>query len=237
MGSQGKEGVSLVVFSIVIPAFNEENYLGNTLDSLRSGMSEISDLKWEIIVVDNNSSDKTAEVATAKGARVVFEPINQISKARNTGAKLAKGEYLIFIDADTQVSPELLGLVLKKLKYYNCGGGGSTLVFDSNRNQIFFGSFLPKFWSLISIVLRLAAGSFIFCRKELFVESGGFSEKLFAGEELLFSQNLKKICKKRAQALRFYENIPLLPHQENFYGFLPFKFFCRFLFQPSFHWH
>lgn len=124
MGSQGKEGVSLVAFSIVIPAFNEENYLGNTLDSLRSGMSEISDLKGEIIVVDNNSSDKTAEVATAKGARVVFEPINQISKARNTGAKLAKGEYLIFIDADTQVSPELLGLVLKKLRYYNCGGGG-----------------------------------------------------------------------------------------------------------------
>lgn len=123
MGSQGKEGVSLVAFSIVIPAFNEENYLGNTLDSLRSGMSEISDLKGEIIVVDNNSSDKTAEVATAKGARVVFEPINQISKARNTGAKLAKGEYLIFIDADTQVSPELLGLVLKKLRYYNCGGG------------------------------------------------------------------------------------------------------------------
>lgn len=127
MGSQGKEGVSLVAFSIVIPAFNEENYLGNTLDSLRSGMSEISDLKGEIIVVDNNSSDKTAEVATAKGARVVFEPINQISKARNTGAKLAKGEYLIFIDADTQVSPELLGLVLKKLRYYNCGGGALQL--------------------------------------------------------------------------------------------------------------
>ena len=127
MGSQGKEGVSLVAFSIVIPAFNEENYLGNTLDSLRSGMSEISDLKGEIIVVDNNSSDKTAEVATAKGARVVFEPINQISKARNTGAKLAKGEYLIFIDADTQVSPELLGLVLKKLRYYNCGGGALPL--------------------------------------------------------------------------------------------------------------
>ena len=127
MGSQGKEGVSLVAFSIVIPAFNEENYLGNTLDSLRSGMSEISDLKGEIIVVDNNSSDKTAEVATAKGARVVFEPINQISKARNTGAKLAKGEYLIFIDADTQVSPELLGLVLKKLRYYNGGGGALQL--------------------------------------------------------------------------------------------------------------
>ena len=114
MGSQGKEGVSLVVFSIVIPAFNEENYLGNTLDSLRSGMSEIPDLKGEIIVVDNNSSDKTAAVANSKGARVVFEPINQISKARNTGAKFAKGEYLIFIDADTQVSPKLLASIRGK---------------------------------------------------------------------------------------------------------------------------
>jgi hypothetical protein len=90
---------------------------------------------------------------------------------------------------------------------------------------------------LISIVLRLAAGSFIFCRKELFVESGGFSEKLFAGEELLFSQNLKKICKKKGSSFEILREYPLLPHQENFYGFLPFKFFCRFLFQPSFHWH
>ena len=229
MGSQGKEGVSLVVFSIVIPAFNEENYLGNTLDSLRSGMSKIPDLKGEIIVVDNNSSDKTSEVANSKGARVVFEPINQISKARNTGAKLAKGEYLIFIDADTQVSPELLGLVLKKLKYYNCGGGGSTLVFDSNRNQIFFGSFLPKFWSLISIVLRLAAGSFIFCRKELFVESGGFSEKLFAGEELLFSQNLKKICKKKGSSFEILREYPVVTSSRKLLWFSPFQIFLSIL--------
>jgi glycosyltransferase involved in cell wall biosynthesis len=125
-------------------------------------MSEIPDLKGEIIVVDNNSSDKTAEVANSKGARVVFEPINQISKARNTGAKLAKGEYLIFIDADTQVSPELLGLVLKKLRYYNCGGGGSTLVFDSNRNQIFFGSFVPKFLVFDFDCFKISCGQFYF---------------------------------------------------------------------------
>ena len=71
-------------------------------------MQKINDFKGEVLVVDNNSSDQTASVAKSQKVKVVFEPINQISRARNTGARSARGRFLVFLDADTQISFELL---------------------------------------------------------------------------------------------------------------------------------
>ncbi len=70
----------------------------------------------EIIVVDNNSTDDTADIARALGARVVSEPINQISRARNAGAAVARGGFFIFVDADTQISANVLGQALRQLR-------------------------------------------------------------------------------------------------------------------------
>ncbi len=75
-----------------------------TLDALQKAMKAI-DMAGEMIVADNNSRDRTPEIAREHGAIVVFEPINQISRARNAGAKAARGRYLIFLDADTIISP------------------------------------------------------------------------------------------------------------------------------------
>lgn len=94
----------VIDYSIIIPAYNEEALLANTLEVLHKTMAEIP-LSGEIIVTDNNSTDRTPEIAKAVGAKVVFEPINQISRARNTGAKHAEGRYLVFIDADTLAPP------------------------------------------------------------------------------------------------------------------------------------
>src|SRR5687768_3226235 len=96
--------------SIVIPAYNEEKLLPATLESVQAAAAGFGARGWEheIIVCDNNSSDRTAEIARAKGARVVFEPINQIGRARNSGAAAASGDWLIFIDADSHPSRELL---------------------------------------------------------------------------------------------------------------------------------
>ena len=142
--------------------------------------------------------------------RVVFEPINQISRARNRGVIEANGENLIFLDADTMVSHELLKLALDSLDSQESGGGGSTLMFDSNQNQLIFGIWVPRFWSWISKTFQLAAGSFLFCKKEFFKKIGGFSEKLFAGEEILFSQQLKKECKKSGLKFLIFDEFPVL---------------------------
>src|SRR5262245_7900666 len=116
-------------YSVIIPAYNEEKFLPDTLTSIREAMAQMS-LRSELIVVDNNSTDSTASVAAKGGARVVFEPHNQISVARNAGAREAQGQYLLFVDADTRISAELLQSALKVL---NAGavGGGALIQFDS----------------------------------------------------------------------------------------------------------
>src|SRR5712691_9363869 len=96
--------------SIIIPAFNEEKLIGETLRRITSAGKVFSELGWEseLIVCNNNSTDRTGELAQAAGARVVFEPVNQIARARNKGAEVAGGDWLLFIDADSHPQPELL---------------------------------------------------------------------------------------------------------------------------------
>jgi glycosyltransferase involved in cell wall biosynthesis len=96
--------------SIVVPAFNEEKLIERSLQSIRDA-SSIFSREHEIIVCDNNSTDRTPELARAKGACVVFEPINQISRARNAGAAVAEGQWLVFVDADSFPSAELFAEV------------------------------------------------------------------------------------------------------------------------------
>jgi len=81
-----------VLISVVVPAFNEERLLAATLDSIKAAAQAFDGSGgWELIVCDNNSTDRTAGIAHAAGARVVFEPHNQISRARNRGAAAAAG--------------------------------------------------------------------------------------------------------------------------------------------------
>ena len=223
-------------YSIVVPAYNEESYLGEVLDVLKFGMSKIPGLKGEVIVVDNNSTDQTANIARSKGVRVIFESINQISRARNAGAKEALGRNLIFVDADTKIPFELLALALRKLEHEGYGGGGATLKFDSNQNQLFFGSFMPFFWSCISQTMQLAAGSFIFCNKRLFFKVDGFSEKLFAAEELLFSSQIKKVCKKEKLKFEILTSYPVITSSRKLSWFNPFQVFLALLIPVFFPW-
>ena len=79
-----------MIISIVIPAFNEAKYLPNTLKAIKNSNRVFNSVGWEseIVVCDNNSTDATSKIATENGARVVFEPFNQISSARNSAARL-----------------------------------------------------------------------------------------------------------------------------------------------------
>ncbi len=183
----------VIDYSVIIPAYNEEALLANTLKTLQKAMAEIS-LSGEIIVTDNNSTDRTAEIARAAGAKVVFEPINQISRARNAGAKHAQGHYLVFIDADTLASPELLQIALNNLESGTYCGGGANVSFDTPVG-------LPArwalaYWNTISKKFHLAAGCFVYSRRDDFESCGGFSEKHYASEEIWFSITLKRIAKK-----------------------------------------
>ena len=113
--------------SVLIPAFNEEQLIGSVIDSVNQSFAAIAPRSYEIIVCDNNSTDRTAGIALDKGAQVVSEPHNQIARARNTAAKIARGNWLIFLDADTFLSPALLKNTIEALETGRVCGGGSAL--------------------------------------------------------------------------------------------------------------
>ncbi len=105
-------------FSIIIPGYNEENFLPRLLDSIavaRSNFSGGAD-QIEVIVADNSSTDSTAEVAAAHGARVVTITKRCIAAARNGGARAGGGEILCFIDADSAVHPETFNAIDQAMK-------------------------------------------------------------------------------------------------------------------------
>lgn len=180
----------LLDYSIIIPAYNEAAELPSTLSSIRRAMEAVS-LEGECIVVDNNSTDSTTAVAQSHGADlVVQEPINQIARARNAGAAKARGRFLIFIDADTRIQPELLVEALHRLEETPCVGGGSVIKFESEVSAL--GRIGIGLWEHISRFTRIAAGSFIFCRREAFKAVGGYDESLYASEEVRFSRLIKK---------------------------------------------
>jgi len=178
-----------VDYSIIIPAYNEAEWLPLTLASLRRAMVPLP-LAGEIIVVDNNSSDETAALAREAGATVVFEPRNQISRARNAGARMAQGRYLVFVDADTHIPPALLAQALENLQSGRCIGGGAKVSFDVPLNAAARAGL--ALWNGISARLQLAAGCFVYCSREAYAAAGGFSEAVYASEEIWFSRQLRR---------------------------------------------
>ncbi len=188
------------VVSLLIPAYNEAEYLAPVLERVHASFAAAGFADYEIVVCDNNSSDATAEVARSGGARVVHEPHNQISRARNTAARAARGRWLIFVDADTLVSPELLAATLRRFEGGRVCAGGAALRFGGGTLNPTAAAMLWV-WNRVSASAKLAAGSYVYCYRQAWEECGGFDEGVYAGEELYFSRRLKRWA--RARGLRF----------------------------------
>jgi glycosyltransferase involved in cell wall biosynthesis len=176
------------VISFVIPAYNEEHLIAGTLSALREAARTAGE-PHEILVVDDGSSDRTAAVAQELGAQVVRVNCRQISAARNAGAREARGDLLVFVDADTRVHGALVRAAFEAMRT-GAAGGGSAVRFDEP---------LPAYARLLATLLvalmrsaRLAAGCFLFCTREAFEAVGGFDERLYGAEEIVMSQALKR---------------------------------------------
>ena len=195
--------------SIVVPAFNEERLLPASLQSITAASVAFADAGWasELIVCDNNSTDRTAEIAAAAGARVVFEPVNQISRARNAGAAAATGEWLLFVDADSYPTRELCADVVTAISDSRCVAGGSTVRVELKGIQY---AAAIGWWNRLSRGLKWAAGSFIFCETAAFREVGGFTDKLYAAEEIDLFRRLKRFALGRGRSIVILHRHPLL---------------------------
>ena len=196
--------------SVIVPAFNEERGLAASLRSIRDAVLAFEEAGWtsELIVCDNNSTDATAAIAREAGAKVVFEPVNQISRARNVGAAHATGDWLLFVDADSHPSRALCVDVRRAIESGRCVAGGSTVCFDHHADRVVH--VMGSGWNCISRVMRWVAGSFVFCDAAAFRAVGGFSQALYAAEEIDLSRRLKRFARQRRQRVVILHRHPLL---------------------------
>ena len=195
--------------SIIVPAFNEERLLPDSLQRIRTAMQAFADAGWtsELIVCDNNSTDRTAEIARAAGARVVFEPVNQIARARNTGASVASGDWLVFVDADSYPDAGLFREAADAIKTGRYVAGGATVRIDTT-NLVARG--IVAWWNLTSRITRWAAGSFIFCEARTFRRIGGFGQEWYAAEEIDLFRRLKREARRTGRRVVILTRHPLM---------------------------
>jgi len=176
------------MISFIVPAHNEQACLGRTLQAIHES-SRVVGQPYEVIVVDDTSTDATAEVARQNNARVVSVNHRQIAATRNAGGRAACGEKLFFVDADTTINPRA---VASASGYMEKGGGGGGAVVSVE-------GIVPLYVRLIAllpvILVKLAGftgGAFMFCTREAFRATGGFDERFYWAEEGAFALALKR---------------------------------------------
>ncbi|MDB6121570.1 MAG: hypothetical protein JWQ71_563 [Pedosphaera sp.] len=176
------------MISFIVPAHNEQAGLGRTLQSIHDSARVVGQ-PYEIIVVDDASTDATAEIARQHHATVL--PVNhrQIAATRNTGGRAANGERLFFVDADTTINPRTVASALRAMDK-GAMGGGATVRFDGV--VPLYARLLLWWFGWFLRVAGIAGGAFMFCTREAFHVVGGFDERLFGAEDAAMSWTLKR---------------------------------------------
>jgi glycosyltransferase involved in cell wall biosynthesis len=177
------------MISFIVPAHNEERLLGRTLVAIHDAAAGIGQ-PYEVIVVDDASEDLTSAVAAQHGARIERVEYRQISRTRNAGARIASGDPLIFVDADTVISSRVLHGTLEAIQR-GAVGGGARLIVDGWIPL--YGRMLLTITGLVMRTADLIAGCYFFCTRAAFDAAGGFDESVYAAEELVLSRRLARI--------------------------------------------
>ena len=174
--------------SFVVPAHDEARLLGATLDALH-GAAIALNLSHEVLVVDDASTDATADIASDHGARVLRVEHRHIAATRNAGAHATTHPILVFVDADTLIDAPVLQAALSALEGGAVGGGAGV---------DFIGAATPHARALAALAKRvfrhtgIAPGCFIFCTRAAFEGTGGFDETWYAGEDVAISRALAR---------------------------------------------
>ena len=186
-------------FSIIIPAYNEAQLIGHTLDAVNiAGRTYTDDhSRIEVIVVDNGSEDATVALATKKGARVVYEKQRVIGAVRNRGAAHARGQVLLFVDADTRIHPETLVVVDRAMasRRFIAGATGITMDRLSPGIAVSFALLMPVVW-----LSRMDTGA-VFCRKDDFDAIGGYDDTRLYAEDVDLLLRFRRLGHRKKQGL------------------------------------
>lgn len=185
-----------MILSIIIPTYNEEEYLPVLLESIEKQSFE----DYEIIVADANSTDRTREIAEEHGCIVVDGGLPAVG--RNNGARVAKGEYLLFLDSDLELTDDYIRNALYEFRMERAGIAITQMLPMSQKvEDKLYHDFANYFMVRVEKIKPHGAGCYgIIARKELHEECGGFDEDLTFGEDTDYIERLAK--KDRFKVLR-----------------------------------
>ena len=185
--------------SMIIPAYNEEHYLPKLLDSLELARNNYKEgpRALEVVLVDNGSTDGTAEIARERGCIVAHESKRIIGAVRNKGARLAQGEFLTFTDADNQIHPDTFNAIHDALHDPTiiAGATGVHLERMSLGIAAAYAIIVPIVWAT-----GMDTGV-VFCRKKDFQAIHGYNEERLFAEDVQLLWDLIQLGKRRGQRL------------------------------------
>jgi glycosyltransferase involved in cell wall biosynthesis len=176
------------MISFIIPAHNEQLLLGRTLNAVNAAAREVGE-PFEIIVVDDSSTDDTASIARANNVRLVQVHHRQIAATRNSGARSAKGDFFFFVDADTVVTAPALRAALRCMRRGAVGGG---FAFRFDGRIPFYARIVHPLAMGVARQIKMVGGCCLFCTRAAFQATGGFCEQYYAAEEVGFTSALKR---------------------------------------------
>ena len=186
-------------FSLIIPAYNEADYLPRLLDTIAQARAHNNGgpEAIEVIVSDNNSRDNTAAIARAHGCKVAHVEERRIAAVRNGGAALAVGEILCFTDADIRIHPQTFNVIEKTMDTgkFVAGATGIKLERMSAGIAVSYAIIVPVVW------LTKVDTGVVFCRRKDFEAIRGYNEELEIAEDVRFLLDLRKLGRSRDQKL------------------------------------
>jgi glycosyltransferase involved in cell wall biosynthesis len=194
--------------SVIVPAYNEAVALPETLAQLNRAVAW-SDAAVEVLVVDNGSIDCTAESARAGGATVVTEPVRRgVGGARNAGARRARGDVLVFVDADVLIPERALARVVEAMSNPACLGGAFDTEYRPRRRVL---ALYLRFWRVVALSFRMAQGACQFCSRQAFEKLGGYDERQWMGEDVEFWWRLRRLARRRGSRVEYIRDLRVVP--------------------------
>ena len=194
---------STPAITLVMPAWNEERYITPTLESVTAAAEHFRRERGgtvEIIVVDNGSTDHTAEIAEAWGCRVVsYTERHQMASVRNAGAAHARAPVICFVDSDRSLVPgDIFCEMHDNLQDPKIFGGGCRMVAERYTIGIRLG---VRMWGAFAWLCGIGAIMF-YMRRADFEALGGFDEEYYAAEDVEIAFRMKRLARSRGQHLK-----------------------------------
>lgn len=184
-------------FSVIIPAHNEEAFIGLCLESIKDAAKDDAD-DVEIIVALNRCTDRTEEIARKYGAIIVREDRRNLAKIRNAAARSASGKIIVTIDADSRMTATMLAEIEKNLSTGKFIGGGVVILPE----RMSVGIFVSLLAILPAVLIYRVSGGLFWCYREDFEILRGFNESLVSAEDIDFARRLKSYGKGKGKRFK-----------------------------------